>query len=217
MRSLATLGVDLVMLDDYWRPDRDQRTDVGTLVHRAKDQGDPGAAAELADRFSGLAETPDGCRRLVVPVPPTLAAADATGGSLLVDVLARSLAAAGAGEYRGDLVVRTAATPRLRHVDPQQRTEIAASAGYRASDTVARPPCGGSRRRDPDRRHRGRGGGLPAECRGSLCHRRRGCPNQASLRAAWRSRRTALSTAAGTLRSPCAGAPSGPRERPAKP
>ena len=141
MRSLATLGVELVMLADYWRPDRDRRTDVGTLVHRAKDQGDPGASAELADRFSGLAEalaeTPDGCRRLVVPVPPTMAAADATGGSLLVDVLARSLAAAGAGEYRGDLVVRTAATPRLRHVDPQQRTEIAASAGYRASDTVA--------------------------------------------------------------------------------
>ena len=140
MRSLATLGVELVLLADYWRPDCDERTDVGRLVHRAKDHDDPGAATELADRFAGLAEaladTPGGSDRLVVPVPPTLPA-DATGGLLLVDVLARSLAGAGAGEYRCDLVVRTAATPRLRHVDPQQRPEIAAAAGYRASGEVA--------------------------------------------------------------------------------
>ena len=140
MHSLATLGVELVLLADYWRPDCDERTDIGWLAHRAKDQDDPRAAAELADRFAGLAEaladTPDGSDRLVVPVPPTVAATDTTGG-LLVDVLARSLAAAGAGEYRCDLVGRTAATPRLRHVDPQHRTEIAAAAGYRASDEAA--------------------------------------------------------------------------------
>ena len=140
MRSLAMLGVELVLLDDYWRADADERTDVGWLVHRAKDQDDPEGAAELADRFAGLAgalaDTPDGSARLVVPVPPTRLAAN-TVGELLVDGLARSLAAAGAGEYRGDLVVRTAVTPRLRHVDPQQRTEIAAAAGYRASDAAA--------------------------------------------------------------------------------
>ena len=141
MRSLARLGVELVLLADYWRPDSDERTDVGRLVHRAKDHDDPGAATELADRFAGLAEalaeTPDGSDRLVVPVPPTLPATDATSGLLLADVLARSLAGAGVGEYRCDLVVRTAATPRLRHVDPQQRPEIAAAAGYRASGEVA--------------------------------------------------------------------------------
>ncbi len=140
MRSLTTLGVELVLLADYWRVDCDERTDIGRLVHRAKDQDDPEAATELADRFAGLAgalaETPDGSYRLVVPVPPTLPATDTTGG-LLVDGLARSLAAAGAGEYRGDLVARTAATPRLRHIDPQQRTEIAAAAGYQASDAAA--------------------------------------------------------------------------------
>ena len=140
VRSLATLGVELVLLADYWRPDSDERTDVGWLVHRAKDHDDAGAVAELADRFAGLAEalveTPDGSDRLVVPVPPTLPVADAAGG-LLVDVLARSLAEAGVGEYRCDLVVRTAATTRLRHVDPQHRTEIAAAAGYRASAAVA--------------------------------------------------------------------------------
>ena len=140
MRSLARLGVELVLLADYWRLDSDERTDVGRLVHRAKDHDDPGAVRELADRFAGLAEAlaeaSDGSDRLVVPVPPTLPA-DATVGPLLVDVLARSLAGAGAGKYRCDLVVRTAATPRLRHVDPQQRPEIAAAAGYRASGEVA--------------------------------------------------------------------------------
>ena len=139
VRSLATLGVELVLLADYWRPECDERTDVGWLVHRAKDQEDPAAGAELADRFAGLAEalavTPDGSERLVVPVPPTLPATEAADG--LVEVLARSLAAAGAGEYRCDLVVRTAATPRLRHVDPQRRSELAAAAGYRASDAAA--------------------------------------------------------------------------------
>ena len=140
MHSLAKFGVELVLLADYWRADRDQRTDIGRLVHRAKDQDDPEAASELADRFAGLARalagTPDGSDRLVVPVPPTPPPEDTTGG-LLVDGLARSLAAAGAGKYLGDLVVRTAATPRLRHIDPQQRTEIAAAAGYQASDAAA--------------------------------------------------------------------------------
>ena len=139
MRSLAKLGVELVLLADYWRSECDERTDVGWLVHQAKDQDDPEAATQLADRFAGLAEalaeTPDGSDRLVVPVPPTLPSADAADG--LVEVLARSLAAAGAGEYRPDLVTRTAVTPRLRHIDPPHRTEIAAAAGYRASDAAA--------------------------------------------------------------------------------
>ena len=140
MRSLAKLGVELVVFADYWRPDSDERTEVGWLVNRAKDQDDPEAATELADRFAGLVGalpgTPDGSARLVVPVPPTRPAAE-TVGELLVDALARSLATAGAGEYRSDLVTRTAVTPRLRHVDPQQRSEIAAAAGYRASDAAA--------------------------------------------------------------------------------
>ena len=141
MRSLTTLSVELILLADYWRADCGERTDIGWLVHRAKDQDDPEAATELADRFAGLAgalaDTPDGSERLVVPVPPTLPTADTTNELSLVDALARALAAAGAGEYRGDLVARTAVTPRLRHVDPQRRTEIAAAAGYQASDAAA--------------------------------------------------------------------------------
>ena len=141
MRSLAALGVELVLLADYWRPECDERTDVGRLVHRAKDRGDAAAARELAARFAGLAEsladTPDGSERLVVPVPSTLPAADATNELSLVDALARALAENGAGEYWPVLVARTAVTPRLRHIDPQQRTGIAAAAGYRASDAAA--------------------------------------------------------------------------------
>jgi predicted amidophosphoribosyltransferase len=140
VRSLETLGVELVLLADYWRTDCGERTDVGWLVHRAKDRDDPGAAWELFNRFSGLvealAETPDGSGRLLVPVPPTLPATDTAGGRL-VDGLARSLAAVGAGEHRQDVVARTAMTPRLRHVDPQRRAEIAAAAGYRASGAAA--------------------------------------------------------------------------------
>lgn len=141
MRSLATLGVELYLLGDYWQPDCGERTDIGWLVHRAKDLDDAAAAAELAARFAGLAEgladTPDGSERLVVPVPSTLAAADSTDELSLVDVLARALAGSGAGEFRQDLVVRTASTPRLRHVEPQHRTETAAAAGYRASGAAA--------------------------------------------------------------------------------
>ena len=73
MCSLAELGVEVLLLGDYWRPDCDERTEIGWLVHRAKDQADDAAAEALAERFAGLAEaladTPDGSERLVVPVP----------------------------------------------------------------------------------------------------------------------------------------------------
>ncbi len=158
-------GVEVRTLGQYWRPERDERTAIGELVHRAKDQGDRGAAAELAERFAGLAgilPTADGgLLRLVTPVPSgpaadgdddrphlaellavSLAAGEpewATGIAWrhLAELLAVSLAAAGAGEYRSSLVVRSNPTPRLRHVDPERRAEVAASAGYRACDSVA--------------------------------------------------------------------------------
>ena len=138
-----SLGLDMEIcaLGDYWRADCDERTELGLLVHRAKDQADNVAVTQLAERFAGLAhaltETPDGSGRLVVPVPPMPAPGDSTGRLPLAEVLARSLAAAEVGEHRPDLVVRTAATPRLRHVDPQQRAEVAAAAGYRASEAAA--------------------------------------------------------------------------------
>ena len=153
-----TGGVALCMLGDYWRPDRDERTEIGELVHRAKDHHDSAAATELAERFACLAPvlpaedgglprlvTPvpsspsedGGLPRLVAPVPSSPAADGRDDRPHLAELLAASLAAAGAGEYRPGLVGRTNPTPRLRHIDPERRAEVAASAGYRAGEPVA--------------------------------------------------------------------------------
>ena len=133
-------GVAVCTLGDYWRPDRDERTEVGELVHRAKDQGDPGAATELAERFArlagGLPAKDAGSPCLVTPVP-SRPAADGDDSPHLAELLAASLAAAGAGEYRRGLVVRSNPTPRLRYVDVERRAEVAASAGYSAREPVA--------------------------------------------------------------------------------
>ena len=132
-------GMAICTLGDYWRPDRDERTEVGELVHQAKDRDDAGAATELVERFACLAgrlpATDADSPRLVTPVPST--AADGNDGPHLAERLASALAAAGAGEYRPGLVVKSHPTPRLRHVDPQRRAEVAASAGYRARESVA--------------------------------------------------------------------------------
>ena len=125
----------LLVLDDYWQPDCDERTEIGELVCRAKDQGDPRAASELAERFVSLAtalpEPAGGLPRLVAPVPP-----GEGGRPDLAARLASSLAAAGVGEYRPSLVVKRNPTPRMRHLEPERRPEVAASAGYRASEPV---------------------------------------------------------------------------------
>jgi len=129
-------GTMLLVLGDYWQPDRDERTEIGELVRRAKDQGDPGAASELAERFASLAtampEAAGGLPRLVVPVP----AGDGDRPDLAAK-LASSLAAAGVGEYRPSLVVKGNPTPRMRHLEPERRAEVAASAGYRVCEPVA--------------------------------------------------------------------------------
>ena len=141
MCSLAGLGVEVLLLGDYWRPDCDERTEIGWLIHRAKDQADDTAAEALAERFAGLAEaltdTPDGSERLVVPVPSKPMLAGESDRPHLATRLAASLAAAGAGEYRPSLVVKTNDTPRLRQVDPQRRADVAASADYRACESAA--------------------------------------------------------------------------------
>ena len=141
MRSLAGLGVEMLLLGDYWRAGCDERTEIGLLVHRAKDQADESAARELAGRFASLApdlgDTADGSGRLVVPVPSRPALAGEGGRPHLATHLAASLAAAGAGEYRPSLVAKTNDTPRLREVDPESRADVAASAGYRAGESAA--------------------------------------------------------------------------------
>ena len=238
----ALVGARLLVLGDYWRPDCDERTEIGVLIHRARDLAEDVAAQELAKRFASLAphlgETVDGSGRLVVPVPSKPALAREGGRSHLATHLAASLAAAGAGEYRPSLVAKTNDTPRLRHVDPERRADVAASADYRASesavgrhivvvdDVVLTGSDGES------------GGGLPARRGRSLGDSSRRRSHQAPLTAASgtaglgprpRAPAQASSTAAGPL-SPgpprglppvrCGSlrrCPSGPRERPAKP
>ena len=137
----------LVALGDYWRESSCgfERTEIGELLHLAKDSGDPGAAAELAERFArcaaGLPAAPDSAElRLVTAVPSFLAASESeqTGDRhrSLAQILAESLAAAGAGECRHDLVARSNPTPRMRHVALDRRAETAAAAGYTAREPL---------------------------------------------------------------------------------
>ena len=131
----------LLVLGDYWQPDCDERTEIGELVCRAKDRGDPGAASELAERFASLAttlpEATGGLPRLVAPVPSGPVPAGGSDQPHLVERLASSLAAAGVGEYRPSLVVKSNPTPRMRHIEPDRRAEVAASACYSAREPVA--------------------------------------------------------------------------------
>ena len=145
MNSLAGLGAKvgarLLVLGDYWHPDRDERTAIGLLIHRARDLAEDVAAQELAKRFASLAphltETADGSGRLVVPVPSKPVLAGEGDRPHLATHLAASLASAGAGEYRPSLVTKTNDTPRLRQVDPECRADVVASADYRASESTA--------------------------------------------------------------------------------
>ena len=134
-------GTMLLVLGDYWQPDRDERTEIGELVHRAKDQGDPGAASELAERFASLATALPGAAggrpRLVVPVPSGPVPAGDGDRPDLAAMLASSLAVAGVGEYRPSLLVKSNPTPRMRHLEPERRAEVVASAGYSAREPVA--------------------------------------------------------------------------------
>ena len=136
----ARVGVGIFTLGDYWQPDRDERTEIGLLIHRAKDQGDPGAARELAERFASLARVlpvaTGGVQRLVAPVPSLPAPAGDGDRPHLAELLAASLAAAGVGEYRPGILVKSSGTPRLRHVDPERRADVVSSAGYRVGEPV---------------------------------------------------------------------------------
>ena len=97
----ALVGARLLVLGDYWHPDRDERTEIGLLIHRAKDLAEEVAAQELAERFASLApelgETADGSGCLVVPVPSKPVPAREGDRPHLATHLAASLAAAGVG------------------------------------------------------------------------------------------------------------------------
>ena len=176
------------MLGDYWHPDRGERTEIGWLVHRAKDRADESAAKELAERFasvaSDLGETADGSGRLVVAVPskPVLAGED--DRPHLAAHLAASLAAAGAGEYRPSLVAKTNDTQRLRHVDPSAPGRRGCLSRLQGERVGGWTPHRGGRRCGADRHDGESGGGLPARRGSGLGDSSRGRPHQTPLTAA---------------------------------
>lgn len=139
-------GIDrLVVLGDYWAALDDDppgaepvRTEVGELVHRAKDSGDEAAAAELGRRLAWLVRRSlppqAGLVPLVAgvpshPVPPVD----------LPAVLAAALAVAGIGEHRPGLLVRRHGTQKLRDLGTgtAQRLDTVAAAGYEVTEPVA--------------------------------------------------------------------------------
>lgn len=134
-----------MVLDDYWTAPGSgpasgvpARTEVGELVHRAKDSSDEAAAAELGYRLARLVRQSlppqAGLVLLVVGVPShPPSAVD------LPAVLAEALAAAGIGEHRPGLIVRRHRTQKLRDLGPDaaQRLDAVAAAGYEVTEPVA--------------------------------------------------------------------------------
>lgn len=133
-----------MVLDDYWTAPRagpasgvPVRTEVGELVHRAKDLFDEAAAAELSHRLTRLIRkslpSQAGPLPLVAGVPSHLAPAVD-----LPAVLAEALADAGIGEHRPGLIVRRYRTQKLRDLSPDtsQRLDAVAAAGYEVTEPL---------------------------------------------------------------------------------
>ncbi len=151
-------GIDsLHVLDEYWMPssvagtsvdgclDIAVRTEVGCLIHKAKDLADPSAAFRLGRLFASLAAripVPSaGPPNLVTAVPSGSAAAvrdgPPTGPRTVATQLAQALARAGVGEWYPGLIGRHRDMPKMRDVAPALHDEVAAGLGYRALQPVA--------------------------------------------------------------------------------
>ena len=146
-------GLDrLVVLDDYWTAPGSGpasgvpvRTEVGELVHRAKDSGDEAAAAELGRRLARLVRR--SLPSQAGPLPPRAGLVPLVVGIPshpvrvvnLPAVLAEALAAAGIGEHRPGLLVRRHRTQKLRDLSPDasQRLDAVAAVGYEVAEPVA--------------------------------------------------------------------------------
>jgi predicted amidophosphoribosyltransferase len=121
-------GLDeLHVLGEYWHRDERRRTDLGRLIHAAKDEQQATAAERLAEKIVVLAPA------LVESAAPVLVAAVPSNPAPTVHlptVLAQALAMAGSGDWADDLIERQTATRSLRDVEPADRLEVARAAGY---------------------------------------------------------------------------------------
>ena len=139
-------GIDrLVVLDDYWTAPRagsaggaPARTEVGELVHRAKDLSDEAAAAELGRRLARLVRRSLSPQAGLVPLVAGIPS-HPTPAVDLTAVLAEALVAAGIGEFRPGLIVRRHRTQKLRNLgtDAARRLDTVAAAGYEVTEPVA--------------------------------------------------------------------------------
>jgi predicted amidophosphoribosyltransferase len=127
-------GLDqLHVLGDYWHRDERRRTDLGMLIHAAKDQQQAAAAERLAEQIVTLAPV------VVDSAAPVLVAAVPSNPEPTVHlpgVLAQALAMAGLGDWADDLIERQVSTRSLRDVEPADRLEIARAAGYTVGPIV---------------------------------------------------------------------------------
>ena len=111
------MAIEIDVMGDYWASGHDQRTELGELVHRAKDLGDSTAATLLADRFGIFLASIGAADASIVPMP----ASPDRPATLLTVV---------AGDRGRPMVVRRAATGRLRDLAPEDRPAAVHAGGY---------------------------------------------------------------------------------------
>lgn len=63
------MTIKIHVMGDYWAPECDERTELGELIHRAKDLCDRRAANVLADRFARFIVTVAPDDAAIVPIP----------------------------------------------------------------------------------------------------------------------------------------------------
>ena len=123
------MAIEIHAMGDYWHADRSERTELGGLVHAAKDLGDEGAVAGLEARlaeWSGRLDLPADALLVAVPASPDRP-------NPVLDDLYRRFAAM-AGLATTPTVVRHHSTPRLRDLEPVERPAVAEAAGYEVLD-----------------------------------------------------------------------------------
>lgn len=127
--------IDIHAMGDYWQPDRAERTELGELIHAAKDRRDAAATAGLEALLAAWA------RRLALPARGLLVAVPASPDrpNPILDDLYRRFAAT-AGLTAAPTVVRHRSTQRLRDLEPAARPAVAQAAGYEVLDGCAGRP-----------------------------------------------------------------------------
>jgi len=126
------VNVPIHAMGDHWLPGGDQRTALGKLIARAKDDREPEAITELVGLIGEWVVTlalPD--ETVVTAVAPNPEREDH-----LAKALAGAVAAALRSPLELDLVLRRYSTPRLRDAEPDERPTITEAAGYSVDPAV---------------------------------------------------------------------------------